>query len=119
MSYFSSLVILLFISCNCYSQITLEQKEDKAMRAVEALPEVKKLINSWKDTSSHITLMIEEYPSLSFKYFWVKVGFSDQYIFTTIYHFLVQPQTYKVFYYSIVDDTILTLAQWRNQKKYK
>jgi len=112
---------LLFINSNSYAQATLLQREDRAMKAVEALPEMKKFFRSLKtkDTSVHIALMVSRDPDSSFKYFWVKVGVDNAYMFTTIHHFYVTPGTYEVRYLDVASDSLLTLKQWRARNAHK
>ncbi len=119
MSRYFLFLLTLLIAGNSHAQTSLAQKEDKAISAVASLPEIKALIKSWNDTTSHIALRIAKDPDSSFKYFWVEVGVDSKYIYNTNYNFYVTPDTYKVHYLDTVSDSLLTLKQWRGQNKQK
>ncbi len=116
---FAVLFVLLSCSFYNYAQTTLAQKEDKAINVVATLPEIKALIKSWNDATSHIALRIAKDPDSSFRYFWVEVGVDSRYIYNTNYNFYVTPCTYKVHYLDTVSDSLLTLKQWRERNKQK
>lgn len=110
------LLHLLLAAIPMPAQKSMKQRQEYAIKCVEQLPEVKVFYNSIKDTAVHGCSMIAKEPDRSFSYFWVKVGWLDPYQFTTAYHFYVEPSSYKVFYFSTVQDTVIPLQYWRKHK---
>lgn len=110
------LLVMLLTAGSSLAQKTMKQKEERAQEIVEQLPEVKAFYSGIKDTTVHGCAMIAKDPDRSFKYFWVKVGWLDPYLFTTAYHFYVDPSTNNVLYFSTVYDTVISLQYWRKHK---
>jgi hypothetical protein len=82
---------------------------------IEALPESKELLKISKKTDP-FSLIIWGRPGLSSPYYWVQVGLNHSERFEPVYNFYVT-RKFEVFYYDTLNDTTLTLEQWRLQRR--
>ncbi len=124
-------IILLFYFC--FQCINLEaqadsfhytKSEQKAIDAVSALPEVKKLFQIYPDSPEHFEIMLAQSANSEIKYYWIKVGrrftgTPDDYFeyFLADYEFYVTPKTYEVRNLDIVTNTPISLKKWRTKIK--
>ena len=74
-------------------------------------------IDSLSNHTKGIALMIVERPNDGLPYFSVKVGYDGDTRFETYYLFYVDPKTLAVKIEDILSGEVLTLDEWRKQKK--
>jgi len=93
--------------------------EDKCVSLVEILPEVNSLADEISKNSkdkNHLTIWIAADPTeTKIKYYWVKVGEDNGDNIATLLNFYVDPKLEDVLYYDVVNDTLITLEEWRNE----
>lgn len=82
---------------------------------IESLEEVRKL-EKVKSTDGNITIMIVQRPDSSFKYYWVQVGVSHPDRFQPIFNFYMTIEDYNILYYDPINDTLITIQDWRKKK---
>jgi len=97
-----------------FYQTQPKKANEVILAKVKALPEVNRFMETAK--SSKPELLIGREPDAHFKYYWVKVGLTNLDMFRTTFDFCVDPKTYKVNYWDLLDknQSMITLAQWRN-----
>lgn len=94
-------------------------EEDKCISLVDTLPEINSLAEEIENNSNeknHLTIWVAAKPSeTKIKYYWVKVGEENRDNITTLLNFYVDPRHEEVLYYDVVNDTLITLEEWRNE----
>lgn len=94
--------------------------EDKCVSLIDTLPEIEALVDNIAKNSqekNHLTIWIAADPSeTKIKYYWVKVGEDNGENIATLYNFYVDPKLDQVLYYDVVNDTLITLEEWRSGK---
>ena len=116
---------LLFSALIVSAQIQPQQQtksEKMAIDAVNALPEVKKLFETYADSPGHFETRIVGKPDG--KYYWIRVGQlftgdSDDYYqaFLTHYEFYVTEKTNIVRNFDVLTNTPISLKKWRAKMK--
>jgi hypothetical protein len=98
-----------------------ERNDSIAFAQIEKLPEYKHMEEDFdkriKDTAYHFTVLLNQEPDTSFKYYWMKVGTDGPDRFSTWEHFYVDPHNWSVYHYDTASDSILSIAQWRKSGK--
>ena len=94
--------------------------EDKVMKIVFALPEVKELIDQNKSQKNKYPVVgqFRRKPGRNFKYYWVGVGIDDEHMFTTYLHFYVNPKTFAVSYFDVMHMQVIPIEKWRANKSH-
>ena len=111
-----TLLILLF-SKMAFSQArqTGEVSKKQILTKVLAVKEVKVFYKLARKHQPTIVYNGGPHPGLN--YYWAQVGYGDDDMMRTIFHFYVAPKTLKVFYVDLAtaqgSEGILTLKQWR------
>ena len=95
---------------------TDEKIFDQIMQIAE-VQESNRQIDSLSNHTKGIALMIVERPNDGLPYFSVKVGYDGDTRFETYYLFYVDPKTLAVKIEDILSGEVLTLDEWRKQKK--
>lgn len=95
-------------------------EEDKCVSIIDTLPEISALANNIEEKSkgkNHLTIWMAADPSeTKIKYYWVKVGEDNGDNIATLFNFYVDPKHDEVLYYDVVNDTLITLEEWRSGK---
>jgi hypothetical protein len=93
-----------------------ESEEDKVVALVMDLDEVKrKSAQVVKDSKNkrHLVTYIETPPTADDPYYWVKVAEDNGGSYVTYYSFAVHKITHNISYYDVMQDSLISIAQWR------
>lgn len=74
------------------TEVNSSSQEDKILDAVRILPEVierEKYLNSLTNHKAHISVMVVSKPTKSQPYYWVKVGYDNEFRYENYYNFYV------------------------------
>ena len=118
---FILMLLCLFTATNIRAQkkINRVNVEDRVMKAVLELPEVKKLAKDNEKKTGPIMAVIKQRPRPRTPYYWVGVGFDQPEMFTTYLHFYVEPKRLKISYFDVINNKVLSLEQWRATEQYR
>ena len=116
--------ILLLFSLSFELSAQTQKNDDLIISKVETLPEVKAYIKKYSNYYANHpmkgnprpAIIIGDRPTKQLRFYWVKVGISDDYLFTTAMHFYVDPKTYVIKYYDPVLDSAFSLQTWRKKR---
>jgi len=116
--------VKLFIAClillNFSAKAQKKTIEDRIIDTVFKIKEVKQMSNLIKKESKgkhHLLLFTNGEPSKETPYYWIKVWEDNGVTTVTIFDFFVYPKTFKIEYYDTVNDTAISLEEWRRQNK--
>nr|WP_067052875.1 hypothetical protein [Mucilaginibacter sp. L294] len=114
-------LVTLLILLYCYSAFGQAQQagnkaEKQVLAKVLAVKEVKGFYRYARKHKPSIIYNGGPHPGLN--YYWAQVGYGDDSMMRTIFHFYVDPKTFQVFYVDLAttegSEGILTLKQWRH-----
>lgn len=110
---------IVLAPCIASAQTTVQatEQEEKAYMALEAIPEIQKMIKD--DTGKVWNLMMRtvKRPQEKFNYYWIEVGQENGQRFVTQFHFYIKPPAMDVFYLDTMTDSLYTPALWRAKGK--
>jgi hypothetical protein len=99
------------------TKLQSDPKEDKLLNLIYNLPEVKERANYVEKQTNgerHLNITIIQTPEEpDDKSYWLKVGEDNGTNFVTHFTFSVNPDTFEVKYYDVINDTLVSLATWR------
>ncbi len=111
------LLAFLFLFTNSVIAQHTEAAEDSAYAVIEAIPEIQALIKNDTDKVWHFTMRTTKVPSVTFKYYWIQVGKTNDLRFYTQFNFYVDPKNFEVLYLDTRTNKTLTLQQLRELEK--
>ncbi|MFD1258351.1 hypothetical protein ACFQ3S_16215 [Mucilaginibacter terrae] len=92
-------------------------EEDQVINMVMNLDEVKRksaLIAKESKGKRHLSTYVETPPTAAQPYYWVKVAEDNGGSYVTYYSFGVQAKTHAIMFYDVMQDSLISLSQWRN-----
>lgn len=114
------IVNLSTITKKIYSSTQSERLEDQIIDSIFKLQEVKEWSKYLEDQTKgkrHAKLWIADKPNLADqKYYWIKVGEDNGTNLVTQFNFYVYPDSIRIMYLNTLDDSELTLEEWRKTK---
>lgn len=97
-----------------------EDIEQKILDKVEKLPEVKKLelyIDSISNHKRGVSMMIISKPNKEQKYYHIQVGYNGSDRFVVYFNFYVFTKDFEIKYYDAINDSVLSIEEWRKERK--
>jgi hypothetical protein len=91
-------------------------EEDQIIGLIMNLDEVKRksaLIKKESKGKRHLSTYVETPPTAADPYYWVKVAEDNGGSFVTYYSFGVHAKTHTINYYDVMQDSLISLSQWR------
>ena len=91
-------------------------EEDQVVILIMNLDEVKhkdSLVKKQSEGKRHLSTYVETKPTAADPYYWVKVAEDNGGSYVTYYSFGVQAKTHAIKYYDVVQDSLISLSQWR------
>ncbi|WP_158827425.1 hypothetical protein [Mucilaginibacter lacusdianchii] len=98
------------------TQPAVTSKEDQIVDLIINLEEVKRKGDQVEKLSKgkrHLSTYVETEPTAQDPNYWVKVAEDNGGSLVTYYTFAVDGKTKQIQYYDVVQDTVLSLKQWR------
>ncbi len=124
------LFLMLFNLHHCFAQLNHKNNsyqsddssklENKILDTIMNLSEVKaraKYVRTKTNGKRKLQYTIWEKPAKQNPYYWVKVMEDNGTSYYTHFNFYVYPKSFAIQYYDVVNDTAITLLEWR--KNYK
>ncbi len=99
----------------------IQTAEDKALMAVESLPEFKDAniqINALTNGTQSITCIIDS-PTEDDPNFYIQAGYNQESWFEPYYTFVVNERTFEVYIEDVVEGDIVSMHVWRNREKHR
>jgi len=92
--------------------------DDTLYHIINRIPEVKNLIKKINSgiLRQRVSIMINERPENTFKYYWLQVGIDNGSQFLPVYNFLVENRTRGVSYFDTSKDSVISLQEWRSNR---
>jgi hypothetical protein len=97
------------------------KREDQIVNLIMNLEEVKqkaKEVETLSHGKRHLSSYIENSPTTTDPYYWVKVAEDNGDSYVTYYTFAVNSKTQSIKYYDVVNDSLVSLSQWRKSTSY-
>ena len=94
----------------------LMKEEDQVVNLIMNLDEVKRksaMVVKESKGKRHLSTYIETPPTATDPYYWVKVAEDNGGNYVTYYSFGVQARTHAIQYYDAMQDSLISLNQWR------
>ena len=91
-------------------------EEDQVVSLIMNLDEVKRkdsLVKKESKGKRNLSTYVETPPTAADPYYWVKVAEDNGGSYVTYYSFGVQAKTHAIKYYDVVQDSLISLSQWR------
>lgn len=88
---------------------------------IDQLPEVKSFFKTTNKKYKPVSIFGDE-PNEQCKFYWVKVGISNNDMLRSNFNFFIDKKTYKIFYLDVMCDSVpqyITLKQWRHWRNTK
>jgi hypothetical protein len=92
------------------------QEEDQVVSLIMNLDEVKRksaMVVKESKGKRHLSTYIETPPTATDPYYWVKVAEDNGGSYVTYYSFEVRAKTHAIKYYDAMQDSLISLSQWR------
>jgi hypothetical protein len=111
-------------STNNHEAISKEddsKREDQIVNLIMNLEEVKQKAQEVEKLSHgkrHLSSYIETSPTTTDPYYWVKVAEDNGDNYVTYYTFAVDSKTQSIKYYDVINDSLVSLSQWRKSTSY-
>ncbi|MCF6367025.1 MAG: hypothetical protein L3J35_12590 [Bacteroidales bacterium] len=117
--------VSLLICCEDSSTETVaefeETAEDKAIKAVEVLPEYKEAniqINAMTNGEQSISLIIDA-PTEEHPEFYIQAGYNQESWFEPYYIFVVDAKTFEVYIEDVIEEDVAPIETWREREKHR
>jgi len=108
----------IFLSFPVHAQET--DIENKIVDSIIKLKEVKqraKYIERVTNGKRHLSIVVYDTPSKEVPYYWVKAWEDNGSNYVTHFNFYVYPSPFEIKFYDTVDDTMISLKEWRRRMK--
>jgi hypothetical protein len=92
------------------------KEEDQVVSLIMNLDEVKRksaMVLKQSKGKRHLATYVETPPTAADPYYWVKVAEDNGGSYVTYYSFEVQAKTHAIKYYDAMQDSLISLSQWR------
>ncbi len=96
-----------------------ETAEDKALKAIENLPEFKEAdiqINAMTNGKQSITCIIDA-PTENDPYFYIQAGYNQESWFEPYYIFVVNAETFAVSIEDVIEGDVVSIDLWRKREE--
>ncbi|RYY23137.1 MAG: hypothetical protein EOP41_06670 [Sphingobacteriaceae bacterium] len=97
-------------------QATVLSEEDQLINLIVSLEEVKRKSLQVKQESKgkrHLATYVDNSPTAGDTDYWVKVAEDNGDNYVTYYTFAVDKKTRQIRYYDVLQDSLISLSQWR------
>ena len=112
------IILVIFLSYTVHAQNSVI--EDKIIDTIFKLKEVKQRASYMKKVTNdkrHLSIVINGEPTKEQPYYWIKVWEDNGSSYVTHFNFIVYPNPFEIKYFDAVNDTEISLKEWRRQMK--
>ncbi len=100
------------------TSIQNQNREDTLYNIVEKIIEVKNLVGkiNAKSSNQKVSIIINKEADKEFLYYLLQVGVDDELRFQPLYNFYIKKESMEVSYYNTINDSIISLKEWRSKR---